>query len=419
MPLPLAALIAAQDQTDIGDGLRATLPLAGRTLVEYQAGLLLAAGATHVVLLVERVPATLAQAVDRLRRSGARIEVARSLADAIDRFHPDERVLLAADGAVAAQDAVGALAQAAAPALLTIADLQDNGMFERIDAEDRWAGFALFRREDLDATARMLGDWDLCSTLLRRLVQAGAARIAAIDPTGDRPLPPPVLATGPAAIGAVEATLLRRAEPGDGDWVERYVHRLTAAPMIGPLIARQVDQLHVAWAGVGLAWLGATLAGFGLFWPALLLLPTGAALASAARRMARIWGGGAEQGMLPHAGRLAAAGVVLALLARMLASEGDWGWWLIAALVPAALAGLAALDPIMAAIRAQPAPRWLAGADALIWVAPPLALLGGWRWMLAGLAAYAGLSFVQRFTSAYKGARTCDNEELSFDLTTV
>lgn len=406
--MPLAALIAAQDQTDIGDGLRATLPLAGRTLIEYQAGLVLAAGASHVVLLVERVPAALAQAVDRLRRSGARIEIARSLADAIDRFHPDERILLAADGAIAAQGAVDALALAQAPALLSLPDSQDYDMFERIDAADRWAGFALFARADLDATARMLGDWDLCSTLLRRLVQDDAERIAALDPTGDRPLPPPVLAIGPAAISAVEARLLRRAESAEDNWAERYVHRLIAVPLVGPLIARQVDQRHVAWAAVALAWLGAVLAAFDLFWPALLLLPAGAVLASAARRMARIWGGGAQEG-LSRIARHAAAVAVLILLAGALAADGDWGWWLVAALIPAALAGLAALDPIIGAIRPLPPPRWLAGAEALVWTAPPLALLGGWRGMLAGLTAYAGMSFVQRFTSAYKGARFCDS----------
>ena len=45
--MPLAALITAQDQTDGGDGLRATLPLAGRSLIDYQVGLAVSAGAGH------------------------------------------------------------------------------------------------------------------------------------------------------------------------------------------------------------------------------------------------------------------------------------------------------------------------------------------------------------------------------------
>lgn len=406
--MPLAALIAAQDQTDIGDGLRATLPLAGRTLIEHQAGLAIAAGAAHVVVLVERVPAVLAQAVDRLRRQGARIEIARSVADAIDRFHPSERIMLVADGAVAAQGAVDALGREDGAALLALPDNQDTAEFERIDAAERWAGFALLDKASLEATAQMLGDWDLTSTLLRRLVQADAVRIDALNPSGERPLAPPVLAIGPAAIGPIEGGLMRRADPGEGNWVELYLHRLVAAPLIGPLIGRQVDQRIVAYAAVGIAWLGALLAGFKLFWGAALLLPLAAAIASAAQRMARIWGGSGEATRLVALARHAAAFAVLVLLARLLVDEGGWGWWLVAALLPAALVGVAALEVIVAAIRPTPTPRWSASADALVWVAPALAVVGGWRWMLAALTAYAGLSFLERFRTAWKGARVCE-----------
>ena len=93
----------------------------------------------------------------------------------------------------------------------------------------------------------------------------------------------------------------------------------------------------------------------------------------------------------------------------MLASDGGWGWWMVAALIPAALAGLAALDPVVSALRAQPAPRWLASADALAWTSPLLAVLGGWRWMVAALAAYATASFLERFTATWKSARIYDN----------
>ena len=406
--MPLAALIAAQDMTDIGDGLRATLPLAGRTLVEYQVGLVIGAGAGHVVLLVERVPAALAQAVDRLRRQGARIEIARSVADAIDRFHPEERILLVADGAIAAQAALDALAAETGAALLTLPDSQDHAMFERIDAAQRWAGFALLGKPALEATAAMLGDWDLSSTLLRRLVQGGAVRIDALNPSGTRPVPPPVLAIGPSAIGAVEANLLRRADPGEGNWTELYLHRLAAGPLVAPLVGRQVDRAHVAVAAVAMAWGAALLAAFKLFWPAALLLPLAAMAASAARRMARIWGGAPMPGLLPELARHGAALAVLILLTRLLVAEGGWGWWLVAALVPAALAGLGGLDPIIRAIRPMALPRWLASADALVWSAPLLAVVGGWRWMLAALAAYAALSFLERFTVAWKGARIGD-----------
>ncbi|KKC27601.1 hypothetical protein WP12_02625 [Sphingomonas sp. SRS2] len=407
--MPLAALIAAQDQTDVGDGLRATLPLAGRSLIEYQAGLAIGAGATHVVVLVERVPAALAQAVDRLRRQGARIEIARNIPDALDRFHPEERILLIADGAVAAQGAVDALTAENAPALLALPDIQDYADFERIDAAERWAGFALLGKPALDATAQMLGDWDLTSTLLRRLVQADAARVGAINPSGDQILPPPVLATGPAAIGAIETSLLRRADPDAGDWTERYLHRLLAGPLVPPLVTRQVDQSHVAYGAAALAWGAALFAAFGLFWVAALLLPIATTIASSARRMARIWSTAAAPSRLIDITRYAAVLATLILLARVLAAEGGWGWWMVAALIPAALLGVAALGPIVAAVRAQPTPRWLASPDALVWTAPLLAVLGGWRWMVAALAGYAMISFAERFIAAWKSARMCES----------
>jgi len=408
--VPLAALITAQDQTDGGDGLRATLPLAGRSLIDYQVGLAVSAGAGHVVVLVERVPAALAQAVDRLRRQGWRIEIARSIADALDRFHPEESIILVADGAVAAQGAVDALAAQPAPALLALPDTQDYADFERIDATSRWAGFALLGKPALEATAQMLGDWDLTSTLLRRLVQADAARVSALNPSGDAALAPPVLATGPAVTHAIEARLLRQAEPGEGNWAELYLHRLTAGPLVPPLVARQIDQDHVAYAAAALAWIAALFAGLGLFWAAAALLPVAATIASAARRMARIWSGtAAPSSRLTDLARHAAALATLILLSRMLVAEGGWGWWTVAALAPAALCGVAALAPIVTAVRARPAPRWLATPDALTWTAPLLAVLGGWRWMVAALAGYAMMSFAERFSAAWKSARMCES----------
>ncbi len=50
--------------------LTALIPLAGRTLVEYQVRCAAAAGASPVVVLVERIPAALNQAFERLRHEG-------------------------------------------------------------------------------------------------------------------------------------------------------------------------------------------------------------------------------------------------------------------------------------------------------------------------------------------------------------
>jgi len=408
--LPLAALIAAQDQVDDGHGLRATLPLAGRTLLEYQAGLAIDAGATHVVILVERVPALLAQAVERLRLTGARVEIARSVADAADRLHPDETILLIGDGAVAAPEAVAELAGPAPHgALLTVPDTQDHACFERIDATHRWAGFARLDKSEFEATARMLGDWDMSSTLLRRLVQADALRIDALNPTGERPVAAPLIVADAPAMAGIERALVRRADPVDGNWVEFHLHRLLSRPLMPLLVKRRVERGHLALAAAAMALVAPVAAAWGLFWLAVLLLPLAAAMASAARGLARIWGtGGGLALSWPDLARGSAALATLLLLSRYLASEAGWGWWSVAAVPPVALAGLAGLRPIVRALGSDPPPRWLASADALVWTAPPLAILGGWRWMMVGLAAYGAGSFLERFKAAWKEARNCD-----------
>ena len=56
--MALGALIGAYQEDGEG-GLRALLPLAGRTLIEYQARCLAAAGTAPLTVLVERVPPAL------------------------------------------------------------------------------------------------------------------------------------------------------------------------------------------------------------------------------------------------------------------------------------------------------------------------------------------------------------------------
>ena len=67
--MAVGALIGAYQENDLGE-LRALLPLAGRTLFEYQARCLAAAGAAPIVVLVERIPPELHEAMERLRIDG-------------------------------------------------------------------------------------------------------------------------------------------------------------------------------------------------------------------------------------------------------------------------------------------------------------------------------------------------------------
>ncbi|QNN66008.1 hypothetical protein H9L12_05775 [Sphingomonas rhizophila] len=68
--MALGALIGAYQEDEAG-GLRALLPLAGQTLLEYQARCLAAAGASPIVVLVERMPPAINEAIERLRGRGS------------------------------------------------------------------------------------------------------------------------------------------------------------------------------------------------------------------------------------------------------------------------------------------------------------------------------------------------------------
>ena len=67
--MAVGALIGAYQEDDEG-GLRALLPLSGRTLIEYQVRCASAAGAAPIVVVVERVPQALQDAFERLRLDG-------------------------------------------------------------------------------------------------------------------------------------------------------------------------------------------------------------------------------------------------------------------------------------------------------------------------------------------------------------
>ena len=83
--MALGALIGAYHEDDSG-GLTALLPLAGRTLVEYQVRCAAAAGASPIVVLVERIPAALNQAFGRLAGEGLNVVPVSDGAEAAFRF---------------------------------------------------------------------------------------------------------------------------------------------------------------------------------------------------------------------------------------------------------------------------------------------------------------------------------------------
>jgi len=75
--MAVGALIGAYQEDDTG-ALRALFPLAGRTLVEYQVRCAAACGAAPIVVIVERVPQALQDALERAGSDAAEVGFAHA-----------------------------------------------------------------------------------------------------------------------------------------------------------------------------------------------------------------------------------------------------------------------------------------------------------------------------------------------------
>jgi hypothetical protein len=385
--LGLAALICAyHDAEDAPGGLRATLPLAGRTLIERQARLASVAGANPVVVLVERLPAELVAAIDRMRAEGVSAIVARSVEDAAEAIPADDALLVFADGLLGQEAHVAPLVKGRGPALLTLPEGVADDRFERIDAEARWAGLALLDGHMLRRTAAKLQDWDLQSTLLRRAVQEGARQIAIRPSASDQPV---VIAERAADLAAAHARIVSGAGTPREDWASRY---LLAPLEASAARAMMPSSVTPGWLYVGAGTLTGLAAllfvqGWLLVGMAMLLLAT--PLDGIAERLAsmRLQPGG--EGSLPARALPWLAGGALAALSYSLSAERGWGCLALAA---GTLAFLAALH-FETRGRRLPERLFFAERKGMSWLLLPFAVTGAWISGLAALAAYAAGSF--------------------------
>lgn len=378
--MALAALIAAYHESAEPGHLRATLPLAGRTVIERQVRLAAAAGAAPVIVFVERMPASLTAAIERLRRDGIAVQVVRSAEEAAGAVDPYDRILLIADGAIAGRSQLLRVADGEGAAVLTVPDASHGELYERIDAASRWAGVAVIDGSLLRETAGMLRDWDLQSTLLRRTLQAGARHlpaegaVAILDRDED--------------LDLLERRIVADADDGQGGWCDRLlapIERWGTSALMGSRISPQV----IGFAAAALGALAA--ASFYVHWYRIglagLLLAT--PLEGIARRLARLrMQDGIRLSWWAYLVQLF-GGASLVILGYDLAITQGWGMVLLACLI---LVFLVALGIETGGKRVRGA-MLLAERKGLIWLMLPFAALGQWQAGLAALFAYCGASF--------------------------
>jgi hypothetical protein len=381
--MAVGALIGAYQEDDSG-GLRALFPLAGRTLVEYQVRCAAAAGAAPIVIVVERVPQALQDAFERLRLDGVGIVPVSDVGEAVSRFEAGSLILVIGDGIVPSADLVTTVAQEPEPAVSTIPDDEAHAMFERIDAESRWAGVALVDAHLLGSTAAMLGDWDLQSTLLRRTLQEGALRVPVGDFAGE-----PLLVEKADDLHDFEQRLFIASRGVRPDWVSRYLLPAVEDFATEQLMETRVRPLWLIWAALALTLGGAFCFTRGWLGAGLVLLLASMPLDLIASRLATLRLRPFPIRLLSRLALWPASG--LALLALGWWESGRVGGW--GALVSAASAVAFAEAARIERTAIQDSELWLISRRSAIVLAIPFAIAGAWTSYLVVLLAYAIISF--------------------------
>ncbi|PZU06617.1 hypothetical protein [Sphingomonas sp.] len=395
--MTLAALVAAFD-VEAGSP-RAVLPLAGATLLEHQIRRLATAGAERPILLVEQMTPALAAPLARLRADGIAVKVATNIAAAADLLAAEPRVLILADACLPDRALIDRIATASVPSIAVVDDTPENGAFERVDAQHRWAGIALLCGRRIAEVAQMVGDWDPISTMLRSAVQESAGRLEA-----GRDIP--VLAGSSASLRAAEARLVAASREAGRGWSDRFLEAPITEALLPQLFARSIQPSLPSLLS-GLFAIGGGLAALaGYRWFALVPLLLAGPLGRMGQRLALIQArrlpGAAALATVRLAGRgLAAAGLGWWLMR----GSGQWGWLLVAALLLALMGGMAPARRIAAWLGGGDDPEWLATPTALGWVILPFGLAGAWASGFAAITLYAGVSFVWMLLRALKLAR--------------
>ena len=280
----LAGLIfAVQDAEDRPGTLAATLPFAGMTVIEYQARLLIEAGASQIVVAVTRLPPELLGAIARIRRRGVAVDTVRNASEAAACFHPLSHLLVLADGLVTTAAVLGPLACEPGDALLVLPERDAGPGYELIGGGDAWAGVARVDGRRLAEVAAMPRDYDVQSALLHVTAQAGAVRLVLPDDErraghGIERRRESLDARSRAVVGA---TLAARS-----GWFNRWIVRPLARAALPALMRRHVPTSALAAGSAVLGGAAALGLWFGQSAGGLLLALCAVALASVATSFA-------------------------------------------------------------------------------------------------------------------------------------
>jgi hypothetical protein len=376
----LAGLIFATEDADDRPGtLAATLPFGGLTLIEFQARLLVAAGASQIILVIARLTPELLGAINRIGRRGVSVDAVRTASEAAEKLHPLSRVLVVADGLMTTNDVMTSMLAVGGDVLL-VTDARDGpSRFERVGALTAWAGLALLDPKRIAEVAAMPRDYDFQSTLLRVAAQASAEQLrlpagTSVETHGIERDSQRLAEKGKAVLAALV--------PKPAPWADRFVLAPLGRFALPLLIARGVPSAAVAATAAALGLAG--FAGLYVGWPTTgLLLAILAMIGFSLGGTVAMLRDETLEITVQRCGML-----VTPALAAMLLGHGSAAGWFAAAsaIIAAALAERAGSAPTRRRWWASPIAYPILMLPILLWGQPLIALAA------AGLYATATLS---------------------------
>lgn len=372
----LAGLIfATEDAGDRPGTLAATLPFGGMTLLEYQARLLVGAGAGQILVAVTRMTPALLGAVSRAAKRGVPVDVVRSAREAAAKAHPLASVVVIADGLVTTDDVVDRVAGEGKDAV--VVTQEPSASLERLDARNCWAGVARTPAQRLADIANFPADYDFQSTLLRAIVQAGAEQIA---------LPASAVRAGHgveregAALASRSNAVLAALTERRTSWADRHVFTRIARLVLPKVVEKALPGWLLTGGGVVLGGAAAALIAAGWPWGAAVALPGVAALATGAA-LSALRGEDRRAHVQEALIAVVAALVILTLGVAESLADATWDG-LILALVTVAATAIG--ERSQALVR-----RWWGSPAAYLLLVTPFAIAGRVSWGLAAVATYA------------------------------
>ncbi len=372
----LAGLIfATEDAGDKPGTLAATLPFGGMTLLEYQARLLVGAGAGQILVAVTRVTPALLGAVSRAAKRGVPVDVVRSAEEAAAKAHPLSSFVVLADGLVTTDDVVDRMAAEGGDAIMVTQE--PSASLERIDARNCWAGVARTPAQRIADIAAFPADYDFQSTLLRAIVQAGAEQI--MLPASAVKAGHGVEREGASLANRSNAVLAALTERRTS-WADRHVFTRAARLALPKVVEKAVPGWLLTLGGVVLGGGAVGLIAAGFPWGALVAIPGVAALATGAA-LSALRGEDKRAVVQEHLIAVTAGAVILGLGVTESRADATWDG-VILALVTIAATVIA--ERSQAVVR-----RWWGSPAGYLLLVAPFASAGRVSWGLAAVAIYA------------------------------